>query len=623
MIRFETINEAGRRIAEMLGRENIPFEGEAIVFIGALGICVRRIQSLIHDKATDPAVVCVDTTGRYVIPVLSGHIGGANELARQIARVTGGEAVITTQSDLKGLWALDTLGRDFGWGVMKLSRTEMNHAIATFVDEQPTALVVEWDDRGTRHLAETCPPHVRLFRGYADYQAAVAAGESFALLLMVSPHHYVNDNDNVNDNIGKLSIAPRVVQYYPRVLRLGVGCQRGTSAEAAEKLLDEVRRLGYAPEAIGEVATIELKKDEPLVRELCRKLPWASAAIYTSEELARVAVPNPSERVLAEVGCASVAEAAAAIDGTLVVEKQKGSHDGCHYTFAVATKTKGQPTNEASAEPNSFGLCLARRRKTEGHIEIVGAGPGDPELVSVRGRRFLEQADLILYAGSLVPRALTDCAKQGATVRSSAGMTLDEQFSLMKAHYDQGHLVVRLHTGDPCIYGAIDEQMALFDRHGMDYHITPGISSFLAAAAELRSQLTLPGRTQTIILTRGEGRTPVPERERLSELARHGATLCIFLSAGLAQQVQDDLLAGGYEGSTPVAACYRLTWPDQRIYRGELKDLAHIISDNRLTLTTMIVVGEAIGNREGHSLLYDPQFSHLWRRGAKGAMDNG
>ena len=201
-------------------------------------------------------------------------------------------------------------------------------------------------------------------------------------------------------------------------------------------------------------------------------------------------------------------------------------------------------------------------------------------------------------------------------------MTLDEQFSLMKAHYDQGHLVVRLHTGDPCIYGAIDEQMALFDRHGMDYHITPGISSFLAAAAELRSQLTLPGRTQTIILTRGEGRTPVPERERLSELARHGATLCIFLSAGLAQQVQDELLAGGYPDDTPVAACYRLTWPDQRIYRGELKDLARIVSDNNLTLTTMIVVGEAIGNREGHSLLYDPQFSHLWRRGAKGAMDN-
>ena len=576
MIRFETINETGEQLAEMFGRENIPFEGEAIVFIGALGICVRRIQSLIHDKATDPAVVCVDTTGRYVIPVLSGHIGGANELARQIARVTGGEAVITTQSDLKGLWALDTLGRDFGWGVMKLSRTEMNHAIATFVDEQRAALVVEWDDRGTRHLAETCPPHVRLFTSYADYQAAVAAGESFALLLLVSPHYYDTRTEQ------------KVIQYYPRVLRLGVGCQRGTSAEAAEKLLDKVRRLGYAPEAIGVIATIVLKKDEPLVRELCQKLPWASAAIYTSEELARVAVPNPSERVLAEVGCASVAEAAAAVQGTLVVEKQKGSLDGCHYTFAVATKTKG-------------------------HIEIVGAGPGDPELVSVRGRRFLEQADLILYAGSLVPRALTACAKQGATVRSSAGMTLDEQFSLMKAHYDQGHLVVRLHTGDPCIYGAIDEQMALFDRHDMDYHITPGISSFLAAAAELRSQLTLPGRTQTIILTRGEGRTPVPERERLSELARHGATLCIFLSAGLAQQVQDELLAGGYPDDTPVAACYRLTWPDQRIYRGELKDLARIVSDNNLTLTTMIVVGEAIGNREGHSLLYDPQFSHLYR----------
>lgn len=582
-LKFVTINEAGRRLADVLQREDIPFEGEAIVFIGALGICVRRIQTLINDKATDPAVVCVDVTGRYVIPVLSGHIGGANELARQIARVTGGEAVITTQSDLKGWWALDTLARDFGWGVMKLSRTEMNRAIATFVDGQPTALVVEWDDAGTRHLANSCPPHVHRFTSYADYQAAVAAGESFALLLLVSPCHYDIEPDQ------------KVIHYYPRVLRLGVGCQRGTSAEAAEKLLDEVRSHGYAPEAIGVVATIVLKQDESLVHELCQKLPWASLSIYTAEELAHVAVPHPSERVLAEVGCASVAEAAAAVQGTLVVEKQKGCLDGSHYTFAVAT----------NATPR------------HGHIEIVGAGPGDPELVSVRGRRLLEEADLILYAGSLVPRALTACAKPGATVRSSAGMALKEQFELMKEFYDKGCQVVRLHTGDPCIYGAIDEQMALFDQHGMDYGITPGISSFLAAAAALRSQLTMPGRTQTIILTRGEGRTPVPERERLQALARHGATLCIFLSATLAQQVQDELLAGGYPDDTPVAACYRLTWPDEKIVRGELKDLARLVRENDLTLTTMIVVGEAIGNREGQSLLYDPTFTHLFREGKK------
>ncbi len=143
-----------------------------------------------------------------------------------------------------------------------------------------------------------------------------------------------------------------------------------------------------------------------------------------------------------------------------------------------------------------------------GHIEIVGAGPGDPDLISVRGRQMLEKADLILYAGSLVPRELTFCAKPGATVRSSASMDLEEQFALMKKFYDEGKFIVRLHTGDPCIYGAIQEQMNYFDQHHMSYHITPGISSFQAAAAALKSQFTIPEKVQSIILTRGEGRTP-------------------------------------------------------------------------------------------------------------------
>lgn len=198
-------------------------------------------------------------------------------------------------------------------------------------------------------------------------------------------------------------------------------------------------------------------------------------------------------------------------------------------------------------------------------------------------------------------------------------MTLEEQFTLMKSFYDRGCLVVRLHTGDPSIYGAIDEQMALFDSHGMHYGITPGISSFLAAAAELRSQLTLPGRSQTVILTRAEGRTSVPDSERLRSLAKHGSTLCIFLSAALADQVQHELLEGGLSPETPVAVCHRLTWNDQKIVRGKLKNLAQIVADHNLTLTTMIVVGEAIGNRQGQSQLYSPQFSHLFRNG----KDNG
>jgi precorrin-4 C11-methyltransferase len=226
----------------------------------------------------------------------------------------------------------------------------------------------------------------------------------------------------------------------------------------------------------------------------------------------------------------------------------------------------------------------------------------------------LEKADLILYAGSLVPKALTECHKPGAVVRSSANMNLEEQCALMKEHYDKGHFIVRLHTGDPCIFGAIQEQMAFFDKHQMSYHITPGISSFLAAAAELRSQFTIPERTQTIILTRGEGRTPMPEKEQLHLLAKSQSTMCIFLSAAIVDDVQRELLQE-YPEDTPVAACYHLTWPDQKIYRGVLKDLAKIVHDNNLTLTTMLVVGEAIDNRQGLSELYNKYFTHLFRQG--------
>jgi precorrin-4 C11-methyltransferase len=242
-----------------------------------------------------------------------------------------------------------------------------------------------------------------------------------------------------------------------------------------------------------------------------------------------------------------------------------------------------------------------------------GLCPARSEDMQLRFFAAQEQADLILYAGSLVPKVLTECHKPGAVVRSSADMTLEEQCALMKEHYDKGHFIVRLHTGDPCIFGAIQEQMAFFDREGMRYHITPGISSFLAAAAELRSQFTIPERTQTIILTRGEGRTPMPEKEQLHLLARSQSTMCIFLSAAIVDDVQAQLLQE-YPADTPVAACYHLTWPDQRIYRGQLKDLAKIVHDNHLTLTTMLVVGEAIDNRQGLSELYSSHFTHLFRQ---------
>ena len=590
MIKIETINEAGKQLAGTIRQENLLFDGEAIVFIGALGICVRKILPLVNDKHTDPAVVCVDSTGKFVIPVLSGHVGGANKLARQIARITGGTAVITTQSDNTGLWPLDTIGREYGWQTSQLSHDDMNHAIATFVNRRPTALVCEVEDEGTEHLKSSCPSHVTLFNSYEDFLSYRNNNDTPTpeLLLIVSPHRY--------DIRGT-----RFIQYFPPCLTLGMGCQKDAPADIARKILEGVSAAGFAIESIRSVATIALKKDEAALHTLHALLPWAKVEIYSADALGKISVPNPSDKVFEVTGCYGVAEAAALAachDGALVVEKQKDSistaDKAVYFTWALGEDNKG---------------CH------KGHIEIVGAGPGDPDLVSVRGRKFLERADLILSAGSLVPKELTFCAKAGATVRSSAGMDLEEQFQLMKEFYDKDKLVVRLHTGDPCIYGAIQEQMAFFDEYGMDYHITPGISSFLAAAAELRSQFTIPEKCQTIILTRGEGRTPVPDKEKLHLLAQHQSTMCIFLSASIVDEVMNELLAGGYPPETPVAACYKLTWKEQRIYRGQLKDLANILKENNLTLTTMIVVGEAIDNRHGLSKLYDGHFTHLFRKG--------
>lgn len=554
-------------------------EAGAIIFIGAAGICVRTvIPAVCADKHTDPAVVCVDSTGRYAIPLLGGHIGGANALARSIAAIIGAEAVITTQSDNAGLWALDTLASECGW-VADATAEELNEAIFRYVEGRPTALLLDIRSDATARLEATLAPHVHMVRTIAEAADA-------ELIIAVSPRIYSAPEGTV------------LLNYRPPVLALGVGCRRECDPQGIiDHISSRIISQGLSPLSVGMIATIELKKDEPLLRELAAAWPQAEVKIFTAGELGAVDVPNPSERVREATGVPGVAEAAALLasaGGEMLIEKSKGClRPGADFTFAVA---------------------LDRPTARKGHIEIVGAGPGDPDLVSVRGRRFLERADLILYAGSLVPRSLTLCAKPGCVVRSSADLSLEEQFELMRSHYDAGHLIVRLHTGDPCIYGAIQEQMAFFDRRGMSYHITPGISSFQAAAAELRSQFTIPERVQTIILTRGEGRTPMPPREKLSLLARSQSTMCIYLSAGIVEEVQAQLLEH-YPPETPVAACYKLTWREQRIYRGQLRDLARLVRDNNLTLTTLLVVGDAIDNREGLSRLYDRHFTHLFRRG--------
>ncbi len=581
------ISEAGKDIAQILQRElgaKIITRTEvgkqwqkydAFVFIGAMGICVRTIAPYIKDKHEDPAVVCVDSLGQNAISVLSGHIGGANDLAREVAAAIGAREVITTQSDNAGLWALDTFAERFNWAIA--SDDDMNACIYAFVNREPTALLMEICDEGTNYLEKTLPEHVTVVKSLEEVDPT-----KFKLVILVTPY-------NLCAPYGVLEL-----HFVPMIAALGFGLAH--HPDDYEDIYDEIdeamSQIGVLP-CYKRYCTIDVKQDEEFCAMLVDDL-GEELAFYTAEELAKVEVPNPSETVQKHVGTPSVCEAAAILGsnhGKLIVPKVKGKN----WTAALA-------------------IDYRYLREKQGHIEIVGAGPGDPDLVSVRGRKMLECADLILYAGSLVPKALTTCHKPGAVVRSSADMNLEEQCALMKEHYDKGHFIVRLHTGDPCIFGAIQEQMAFFDQNHMDYHITPGISSFLAAAAELQSQFTIPERCQTIILTRGEGRTPMPEKEQLHLLAKSQSTMCIFLSASIVDDVQRELLQE-YPEDTPVAACYHLTWPDQKIYRGQLKDLAKTVHDNHLTLTTMLVVGEAIDNRQGLSELYSKHFTHLFRKG--------
>ena len=603
------ISEAGKPVADRLikalaarpvSRDSIATQWkkfDAFVFIGAMGICVRTIAPYIKDKHEDPAVVCIDSLGKNVISVLSGHIGGANDLTREIAALLDAHEVITTQSDNAGLWALDTFEQRFDWPVAS-DIEDMNDCIFAFVNRKPTALLLEARDEGTDYLEATKPDHVTIINDISE-----ADPRKYKLLIIVSPY-------NLSAPYGMLEL-----HFVPMVGTVGFGLAHHPDDYYAiyDQIDEAFAERGILPCA-HRYCTIDVKEDE----EFCAMLEDEydeEVVFYTAEELAAVDVPNPSDTVAKHVGTPSVCEAAAILgsnNGKLIIPKIKGKN----WTAALAIDRhhlrEDRVLGGSAAE--SAATLSGQTAEHTGHIEIVGAGPGDPDLVSVRGRKMLEKADLILYAGSLVPKALTECHKPGAVVRSSADMNLEEQCALMKEHYDQGHFIVRLHTGDPCIFGAIQEQMAFFDANDMSYHITPGISSFLAAAAELRSQFTIPERTQTIILTRGEGRTPMPEKEQLHLLARSQSTMCIFLSAAIVDDVQRELLEE-YPEDTPVAACYHLTWPDQKIYRGVLKDLARIVHDNHLTLTTMLVVGEAIDNRAGLSELYNKHFTHLFRQG--------
>ncbi len=247
-------------------------------------------------------------------------------------------------------------------------------------------------------------------------------------------------------------------------------------------------------------------------------------------------------------------------------------------------------------------------------VHFVGAGPGATDLITVRGKELLEKADVIVYAGSLVNHDLLSHAKSGCQIHDSAHMTLDEIIDVLQKAEKEGLCSVRLHTGDPSIYGAIREQIDRLEELGIDYDICPGVSSFCAAAASLREEYTVPAVSQTVIISRAAGRTPVPEKESLVSLSSHGATMILFLSAGMSGEVSRDLIKGGMRLDTPVALVYKASWPDEEVIRCTLETLPKIAEESGIKKTALIVVGDFLGEAGEVSRLYSPDFSTGFRK---------
>ena len=250
-------------------------------------------------------------------------------------------------------------------------------------------------------------------------------------------------------------------------------------------------------------------------------------------------------------------------------------------------------------------------------VHFVGAGPGAPDLITLRGAELLKKADVIIYAGSLVNPALLDMAKPGCVVYNSAEMTLEQVLAVMEQAEGEHKDTVRLHTGDPCVYGAIREQMDALDRMDIPYDDTPGVSSFCGAAAALNAEYTLPGVSQTVIISRMAGRTPVPETEAVARLAEHGASLVLFLSSGMLEQVQEELLKGAYTADTPAALVYKASWPEEKRVRCTVGTLARAGRENGISKTALVMVGGFLGENYERSKLYDPDFTTEFREGRK------
>lgn len=246
-------------------------------------------------------------------------------------------------------------------------------------------------------------------------------------------------------------------------------------------------------------------------------------------------------------------------------------------------------------------------------VHFVGAGSGAVDLITVRGVRLLGEADVVVYAGSLVNPALLNYCKKGCEIHDSARMTLEQVIAVIEKAEAEGKTTVRLHTGDSSIFGAVREQFDELTKLGIDYDVCPGVSSFCGAAASLKTEYTLPDVSQTVIITRTGGRTPVPEGQSIASLAAHQAAMVLFLSTSLTEKLQSELLAGGYPGDTPVAVVYKATWPEERIFRCTVDTLHKTVTENGLTKTSLIIVGNCMGDKYVRSLLYHPGFTTEYR----------
>ena len=551
---------------------------DGICFVTALGICVRLIAPYIQDKNTDPAVISVDDLGLNVQAVLSGHKGGANDFALKVASVLGANPIISTSSDVQNIWALDTLGNQFDWQVA--TSLSMNKTMALFVNNKPTALLLDIKDKGTQHLEKTVPNFVTVF-----YEETEIDYTQFELFIAVSYKVYT-------------STIPSLF-FIPKVLSVGSGCSKQLDSVLFETTLkEELKSRNIHFSAIKNVGSIDIKAQQQAYLDFSTKnnIPFST---FTSDEIDTITVPNPSEMVQSKIGVDGVSESTAMLlsgSKNVLIEKQKiHLENGEKFTFSIALDVKAE-------------------RRTA--IAIIGAGPGDEELITVKGKAYLENADCVLYAGSLIPEEMTNWCKPGAVVRNSAMMTLEEQIAVMQEHYKKGNAIVRLQCGDPSLYGAIQEQMTIFDELEMEYFIVPGISAFSAAAAVLKSEFTIPEVVQSIVLTRGEGKTPMPSKENIAAFAATNATMCIFLSVGIAKKVEAQLLEH-FDADTPVAVMYRISWKDEEIYQGKLENLAKIVKDSKKTRTVLIIVGHAIGARKNRSQLYSPDVKHIFRTNKK------